>query len=368
MAGLVTNSLYVWGDRTSLPFRGLTPGRFVNLTSTDAVALEQSIPGIEAVAPRVSLSSRGGADLVTHGDRSGSFNVSGDLPTYIRIQPELVAEGRFLNQLDVDRARKVVVIGAHVVEVLFPGHESPIGQSLRIKGTDFMVVGVVHPSAKGDRGDRLANTIHTPLSTFQAVLRPGPYVQNLAVLLRPGASSDDVEKQIRDKLGALHHFAPEDKQAVETWNTEKEFSKIDGLFKGISLLIWFVGAVTLAAGIIGVSNIMAISVRERTREIGVRRAIGATPWSIVSQLLKESTFLTSVAGVLGLVSGFGLLELVGALMRSGGGGKSMFTPPTADFGVAVAATAAVIAGGALAGLFPALHAVRVRPVVALRDE
>lgn len=370
MAGLATNSLYVWGDRTALPYRGLTPGRYVNLASTDAAALERAIPEIEAVAPRVSLSSRGGADLVTHQERSGSFNVSGDLPAFIRIQPETIVLGRYLNALDVERSRKVAVIGSHVVEVLFPGPVSPIGQSIRIKGMDFMVIGVTSPLAKGDRADRMANTIHTPLPTFQAVLKPGPWVQSLAVLMKPDASSDEVERRVRETLAKLHHFSVDDKQAVETWNTEKEFTKIAGLFKGISLLIWFVGSVTLVAGIIGVSNIMMISVRERTREIGVRRAIGATPWDVVSQILKESTFLTGLAGALGLVSGFGVLELIGALMRAHGtgGGKSMFTPPTADFLVAVAATVVVVAGGALAGLFPALYAVRVRPVVALRDE
>ncbi len=370
MAGLATNSLYVWGERTALPFAGLSPGRYVNLTRADALALEHEIPQIDAVAPRVSLGGRGGGDLVTRGDRSGTFNVSGDVPAYIRIQPENIVLGRFLNELDVEHHRKVVVIGNRVAEVLFPNIADPLGQTIRIKGSEFLVIGLFRPMASGDRGDRMGNTIHVPLTTFQQSLRPEPWVNNLAVLMRDGAQSEDVERRIREILAKRHRFSSEDKQAVGTWNAQKEFTKIGGLFTGISLLIWFVGVITLLAGIIGVSNIMMISVRERTREIGVRRAIGATPWSVISQILRESTALTGFAGYLGLLSGLGLLEVVRVLMASTGGGdnKSMFSPPTVDFRVALAATLTVMAGGALAGLFPALYAVRVRPVVALRDE
>jgi putative ABC transport system permease protein len=369
-AGLATNSIYVWGDKTSIPFGGMQPGKFVQLTRADAAALESIIPEIDAIAPRVQLGGRNGQDLVTRGDRSGPFNVSGDVPAYIRVQPCEITKGRFLNALDIERRRKVAVIGHGVEEVLFRGGEDPIGKSIQIKHTEFIVVGVFTTPAQGDRGERLANTIHTPLTTFQQSLRPEPWVNNFAVLVKPGADTEQVEKRVKDELARLHRFSPDDKEAVGVWNTEKEFSKITGLFTGISLLIWVVGSVTLAAGIIGVSNIMMISVRERTREIGIRRAIGATPFSIVTQILKESTLLTSLAGYLGLAAGVGALEAIGSLMKasSGPGSPSMFDPPTADFRVAMAATLVVIAGGALAGFFPALYAVRIRPVVALRDE
>jgi putative ABC transport system permease protein len=189
------------------------------------------------------------------------------------------------------------------------------------------------------------------------------------VLLEGGAPSKPVEERIHAELARRHGISPDDKQAIGTWNAEEEFAKTTNLFKGISLLIWIVGSVTLLAGIVGVSNIMMISVRERTREIGIRRAIGATPWSVVAQVLKESTALTGLAGYLGLAAGVGALEGVRALMKAAGSeAPSMFDPPTADFRVALAATLVVAAGGALAGLFPALYAVRVRPVVALRDE
>jgi putative ABC transport system permease protein len=368
MSGLATNSIFVWGEKTSLPYEGMAPGKWVELTRADARALEQAIPEIDAVAPRSYLGGRGGKNLVTRGDKSGTFDIAGDVPAIMRIQPEIILKGRFLNPIDLERRRKVVVIGNHVAEVLFPGGTDPIGSTIQIKGMEFLVVGVFKSPATGDRGDRMANTIHTPLSTFEQALRPDPWVNNFAVLVRDGADTDAVDKRIHRELARLHRFSPDDKEAVGSWNAEEEFRKTMGLFKGISLLIWFVGSVTLLAGIIGVSNIMMISVRERTREIGVRRAIGATPSSIIGQILKESTVLTALAGCLGLAGGVGALELIGKLAGGGGDGASLFAEPRADFRVAVVATLVVVVGGALAGLFPALYAIRVRPVVALRDE
>jgi putative ABC transport system permease protein len=369
MAGLATKSLFVWGWRTSLPYKGMRPGKFVRLMRADASALEANIPEIDAVAPRAALGNRGAGALVTRGEKSGSFSVFGDVPAFIRIQPQNMTAGRFLNALDMERRRKVAVIGNQVADVLFPHDADPTGGTIRIKGVDFMVVGVFRTTAEGDRGDRIANTIHTPLSTFQQTLRKEPWVNSFAILVRDGGDASAVERRVHDELARLHRFSPEDKEAVESWNAEAEFKKVTSLFIGISLLIWIVGSVTLLAGIIGVSNIMMISVRERTREIGVRRAIGATPATIIGMILKESTALTAAAGYLGLAAGVGVLELIGRVMKSsGGGGPSLFDAPRADFGVALAATAVVVLGGAIAGFFPAWNAVRIRPVVALRDE
>jgi putative ABC transport system permease protein len=331
--------------------------------------LQQAIPEIEAIAPRVTLGGRSGGDLVTRGEKSGSFTISGDVPAYIRVQPQNMVRGRFINPIDMERRRKVAVIGAQVADILFANGADPVGETIRIRNTEFTVVGVFKSPASGDRGERLDSTIHTPLTTFQQTLRPEPWVHNFGVLVAEGADTEVVDKRIHDELARMHRFSPDDKEAVGSWNAEKEFRKISGLFTGISVLIWIVGSVTLLGGIIGVSNIMMISVRERTREIGIRRAIGATPLSIIGQILQESTLLTAVAGYVGLAAGVGLLELIGSLMKVGEGEKpSMFDPPTADFGVAMAATALVVVGGALAGFFPALNAVRIRPVVALRDE
>jgi putative ABC transport system permease protein len=374
MAGLASKSIFVWGDTTSVTYQGLPPGRWIPLTRADASALEASFPDIEAVAPRVSLNGRNGADVVTHGDKSSSFNVSGDVPALMSIQPEIITSGRFLDQIDMERRRKVAVIGAHVAEILFPGGADPLGESIRIKGVDFMVVGVFKSPTSGDRADRILNTIHVPISTFMQVLNPNAWLNNLAVLVKKEANTGDVEQRIKPFLARRHRASPDDKTAIGTWNADEEFRKIDNLFTGISVLIWFVAVVTLLAGIIGVSNIMMISVRERTKEIGIKRAIGATPWTILSQILKESIVLTMLAGFTGLAAGVGLLELITFLMSAGGssaggkGGPSMFDAPHADFVVGLAATGTVVLGGAIAGLFPAVAALRVRPVVALRDE
>jgi len=369
MGGLAEKSVFVWGDRMTLPYAGIQPGKWIEITRADGTALESQIPDIDVVAPRASLNGRGQGDVVTRGDKSGAFSIMGDVPSYLRIQPEVITSGRFIDQLDIDRHRKVAVIGNRVAEILFPPGKEPVGESIRIRGMDFLVVGVFHTEIVGDRGDRFANTIHTPLSTFQQVLNPVPWVTNLAVLVRPNGDTDAVDHRIHEILARRHRVSVDDTEAIGTWNAEKEFQKTENLFKGISLLIWIVGTVTLIAGIVGVSNIMMISVRERTRELGIRRAIGATPWSVVAQVLKESMSLTAFAGYLGLVAGVGILEVVSSFMRSmGKGAPRMFDPPHADLRVAIAATIAVMVGGALAGLFPALHAVRVRPVVALRDE
>ena len=369
MAGIATNSFYVWGGRTSVPFDGLAPGKFVELTVSDAQQVQAAVPEIRALAPRASLGGRGGGTTVSRKEKSASFQISGDVPALRLVQPMTMINGRFLNELDQERHRKVAVIGENVLGTLFAVGEDPIGETLEVRGVEFLVVGVFRSPATGDRADRLANTIHLPLSTFQTALRPSPVVNNFAVLVHEGESAELAMIKVQEELRRIHRIAPTDIQAIGTWNAEKEFQKINGLFFGIRALIAFVGAMTLLAGILGVSNIMMISVRERTREIGIRRAIGATPWAILAQILKESTVLTALAGTLGLMSGVGLLELVGAFLKQGTPGEpSLLDPPHAQFSVAVLASVVLVAGGAGAGLIPALQALRVRPVVALRDE
>lgn len=368
MAGLATKSLFVWGWRSSLPYDGLLPGRMIHFTRADANALAQTIPEIEVVAPRAFLNNQRGA-VVTRGVLSGSFTIIGDVPEIFGIQPQNILAGRFLSALDMQRNRKVAVIGSHVVDILFRGGGDPIGQAVTIQGTEFVVVGVTKSFATGDQAERLANNIYVPLSTFQQALRPEPRVEYMAILVRDHADTTEIDKRIHLELAKRLRVSPDDKDAIQSWNADAEFAKIANLFVGISALIWIVGSVTLLAGIIGVSNIMLISVRERTREIGIRRAIGATPSSIVAQILKESTVLTATAGYLGILGGTGALELAGYLMStSDNKGPSMFDAPHADFHIAVAAAAAVVVGGIIAGFFPAWNAVRIRPVVALRDE
>jgi putative ABC transport system permease protein len=367
MSGLATNSLYIWGQRTSVPYLGQSPGRFVRLTIDDADALARH-EGVDVVAPRVSLGGRGGANAVSRGTKSDSFEVMGDVPEYLRLEP-MDIDGRFVNRLDMRERRKVAIIGSRVAEVLFAKGEDPMGQSIRIKGVEFTVVGTFESRQMGERGARHAATIYIPLTTFQKALSASPYINYLSVLSDSNVPAGSIEKQLVDVLRKRHRVSPLDKEAVGSFNADAEIRKILGLFQGISLLIWIVAGATLVAGLVGVSNIMMVSVRERTREIGIRKAIGATPGAVIGQVVLEAVALASVAGYLGLVTGVALLELVGAVMTAGPkADRTMFAPPTVTLATALVAALAVAVGGGLAGLFPALHAARIRTVTALKDE
>jgi putative ABC transport system permease protein len=367
MAGVATNSFYVWGMRTSLPWDGLAPGKWVELEVTDADVCAAAIPEIEVIAPRVFVGGRGGGIVVRRREKNGPFSISGDVPAYQRLASLTMVRGRFLNELDMARERKVAVIGQNVVAGLFDPKEDPVGQTIEVRGVELLVVGVFTSPATGDRADRIANTIHVPLTTLRKTLRPSPTVNSLAVLVREGEDAELAMQALTAKLRTLHRVAPNDKQAIGSWNAEEEYRKIRGLFLGVRGLVGFVGLVTLLAGIVGVSNIMMISVKERTREIGVRRAIGAKPLAIVSQIVKEAMALTFVAGTLGLVLGVLLLEGAARLMV-GVEGLDRFGEPRAELSVAIVSTIVLVLGGAIAGLIPALTALSVRPVVALRDE
>lgn len=368
MGRMTTNSFYIWGQRTSVPYRGQTPGRRIRLTMDDAIAVAET-DGIEVVAPRVSLGGRRASQPVTRDEKSGNFEIHGDTPDRFRVYP-VILEGRFINPLDMAQKRKVCVIGATVVEQLFGPDEEPIGQAITIQGSDFMVVGTFTTEATGDAGDRDAKMVHIPLTTFQKALSNTPYVDYFAVLSDDLHKASDVEKQTVSLLADRHRVAPDDNQAIGSFNADEEVRKIVNLFTGISVLIYVVAGATLLAGLVGVSNIMMVSVRERTREIGIRKAIGATPRAVVGQVVTEAVVLASAAGYLGLVAGVALLEGVGVLMdgNQAKGDTSMFAAPFVSLETALMAAIVVAIGGGLAGLFPALHAARIRTVTALRDE
>jgi len=289
----------------------------------------------------------------------------------MRVYP-VILTGRFVNRLDMVHKRKVAVIGSRVVELLFETGEDPIGQAINVQGSDFMVVGTFETEATGDTGDRDAQMIHIPLTTFQKALSNSPFVDYFAVLSDEKFKASTVEEQTLAILGERHRVAPDDKQALGSFNADEEVRKITSLFTGISFLIYVVAGATLLAGLVGVSNIMMVSVRERTREIGIRKAIGATPRAVVGQVVAEAVVLASAAGYLGLVVGVASLEGVGLLMADTGqpssGAASMFAPPFVSLETALLAALVVAIGGGLAGLFPALNAARIRTVTALRDE
>lgn len=366
MSGWATNSMFVWGERTSTAHKGMGPGRYVRLTLDDAAALRR-VPGVSLVAPRVQLGGHRGNGSVTRGEKSGEFTVMGDEPDIRLVQP-MDIQGRFLNHLDVERRRKVVVIGPLVQQALFADHEEPIGESITIGSIDFMVVGTFKSRQTGDSRERHEVTVYMPLSTFQKVVQVSPYIHYMAVLTDPGVRVRNLEDTVKRVLKKRHDVAPDDPAALGSFDLDKMFQQMEGLFSGISFLVWFVAVATLLAGLVGVSNIMMVSVRERTREIGIRKAIGATPSRVMAQIVSEAVVLASIAGFLGMVSAVGLLELIGFAMQSDDGSSvDMFAAPQVTLSTALFAAVAVAIGGGFAGLFPALNAARIRTVLALRD-
>ena len=362
--GLSKNSCFFWAQKTNKPYMGFKSGRNYNFNNADVLALEQ-LPMLEVVSPQNQLGGYRGSNKVIRGSKASPLLVMGVYPNISRIKNIEIESGRFLNENDMKEFRKVGVIGPRVKEVLFNPDENPIGKYIQVNGVYFMVIGITKKTQGDEDGHEDAEKISIPFSTFQKTFNYGDIVGWFAILAKPSIKATDAEKIVLSKLKERHKVAPDDLAAVGHWNMGAEFEKINGLFTGISVLVWIVGTGTLFAGIIGISNIMLIIVKERTKEIGVKRALGATPFHIVSQILLESLFLTSLAGYLGLTSGIYILE---ALNKAMGDGAGMFRNPTVDLKVAVYALMAIIVGGLAAGFIPARKAIAISPVEALRTE
>jgi putative ABC transport system permease protein len=363
--GSATNSFYVWTQRTSKPFRGLPAGRRFRLSNADTEAIRREVPEAAVIAPRNQLGGFQGGNNVTRGVKAGAFNVMGDYPEIVDIQPIRILEGRFLNDLDLEESRKVAVIGSRVKDLLFAEGEEAIGDHVKINGVYFKVIGVFGPRSTGEQAIRDAETIYAPFTTFQRAFNFGDELGWYAITSQPKHSAAAVEEKVLALLRSRHRVHPDDTRALGSWNTEEEFRKVQGLFGGIRMLIWIVGVGTLAAGVIGVSNIMLIVVKERTKEIGLRRAIGATPVAIVGQILLESIVLTGIAGYLGLLAGVGLVEGVRIGLETAGVNAQMFQNPGVSFGNATLALLILVVSGLLAGMIPARRALSISPVEAL---
>lgn len=364
--GTVTNSAFIWTQRTSAPYAGLPKGRRFNMRNEDMDAIKAEVPEIEYLAPRNQLRGYSGGNNVSHKTKSGNFSVMGDYPEIQHISPMDILSGRFINHFDITDKRKVVVIGTNVRDVLF-GTEDPINKNVKINGVYFKVVGVWKTKKSGNQAEKDTKTLFIPFSTFQKAFNYSNIVGWIAITAKPNSSAEIVEEKIKTVLKQRHKVAPSDDRAFGSFNAEKEFKQMSGLFGAISMLIWVVGIGTLMAGVIGVTNIMLIVVKERTKEIGIRRAIGATPFSVIIQIMLESIVLTGLAGYLGLVSGIGLVELI-AVNLGPADGDSMFTNPEIDLQVAITALIILVVAGALAGLIPASKAVKIKPIDALRSE
>ena len=354
------NSVFLWGERTQKPYKGFKPGRWVGLTNDDITAIRETIPEAKYIAAQ----NYSGDSAVTYGNKDGTFTVIGLNPEAIHVQtPRL--DGRFINVLDHISRRKIAIIGHQVQQILF-GQEDPIGKYITIRGVFFQVVGVFEPTGSGS--ERGAEQIYIPITTLQRLFQWGNFIGNIVIIAEDNVPASVVEEKAKELLKRRHKVAPDDPRGIGSWNAEKEFSQFQGLFRGIRIFIWVVGAGTIVAGIVGVSNVMLIIVKERTREIGIRKALGATPFSIIALILQESIFLTAVSGYTGLVVSVGLIELAGYVMDTFQLQSPYFSSPEIDFTAGITATIILVITGALAGLIPARTAAAVNPIEALRSE
>ncbi|HCR91636.1 MAG TPA: ABC transporter ATP-binding protein [Prolixibacteraceae bacterium] len=364
-----SNSAFFWTERTSVPYEGFQRGRRWLYDNKDIEYIRRNIKEVEYLSPRLfGPNSYSGSNTI-RGERTGAFNIFGDYPDYFKIDPWTPLEGRLLNEIDIQHNRKVCVIGERVREVMFNKEEKAIGQYLKVNGVYFQVVGVVQPETQINiGGGQKEETIIIPFSTMQQAYNFGDKIHFFSVTSEKGTPVSVLEEKLKKLLKERHQIAPDDKMAVASFNIEVEWTKFSNLFLGIQVLTWIVGIGTLFAGVIGVSNIMLVIIKERTQEIGIQRAIGATPAKIITHIVAESVFLTTLAGYLGLSLGVGLLQLVNMVLESGNPDEMFFRRPEVSFNMAVAAMAVLVISGIFAGLIPAKRAISIKPIDAIRDE
>jgi len=354
-----TNSVFVWTQSTDTPFKGFQEGRRFSLTMNDIEALKSEyIDEIKLLAPRNQTNN-----LVIKDFKSGNFKVSGDYPILDQIQKKQLLYGRFLNENDISSIAKVAVISEDMYKQLFDKDELPIGQYIKINSISYKVIGVYKPSNTIDF-DR--DCAYIPFSTFKKVYNTANKVDWMMITAHEGTDIEQMERDVLLTLKGLHKVHPDDERAFGSVNLGKEIGKVTGFITGMQFLTWFVGIATLIAGVFAIGNILLITVKERTKEIGIRRAIGATPKSIRQQIVLESVFLTTVAGMLGIIFGSFVLFIID--IAFGQGEDAALVNPTVDIPIILIAFATLIILGTLIGLIPAHMATVVKPIEALREE
>jgi putative ABC transport system permease protein len=358
--GGATNGVWISSGITSMKFKGLKTGREIDLTNEDYSYLKTTLKGPDRMSARLFL----GNCLTSYKNEYGTFFVSPCHPDYGIIKEVEILQGRFLNNIDISEFRKVAVIGEKVKSDLFKGSDTvALGKYIAIQGVLFKIVGIFRDFSRNDDEQK---RIYLPISTAQRIYE-GDNIINQISFTTGNALPDEADamvKNTRTILAKRHVFSYDDERAINIWNKSEEVRKFNALFAGIRLFIWIIGIGTIIAGVVGVSNIMMIVVKERTKEIGIRKALGATPFSIISLIMQESIMITGFAGYIGLVLGVGLLELISKNLPQ----TEFFKNPEADFGLAVGATVLLVVAGAVAGFVPAMKAAKVKPVEALRDE
>ena len=369
-AGFASNALFVWSRKTTIPYNGLQAGRRFRYTLENVKALKKKVKEIEIVAPRIEV----GTVPMSYETKYASYSMRGETPQLTQINVKVMIAGRFLNQFDIDEKRKVAVLGQSVAKELFGTEvvennpKEIIGKYFKARNVFFQIVGISKEVRSGNQAAEEEEAIFVPITTAQQIFNMGDNIDWFVSTIDPKADAIEIEKEVKQTLASYHSVSPQDFSAIGSWNTSKEFQKFDIIFIAIRGFIWFVGIFTLLAGIIGVGNIMIITVKERTREIGVRKALGATPSSIVSLILQEAIFLTALPGYIGLVTGTAVVFAVNTLLKTMQIENQFFANPLINWKVAVSALILLIVSGTIAGLIPAILAARVNPINALRDE
>lgn len=361
--GFATNSAFFGSSTTTLPYKGFQKGRRWDMTNSDIPVIRQRVKELQYLSP--VLFAGGNDKNVVRGEKNGSYMVKGCYPEYDLIEKSKMLYGRYVNDIDIAERRKVCIIGERIYEVLFQKGEDPTGQQIRVNGIYFQVIGVARSTSGVSIGGRTEETVVLPFSTMQQAFNQGNIIHFLAATADKGVPVKIVQDKIVEILKQQHQISPDDKEAVFSMNIEEQFKMFNYLGIGIAALIWIVGLGTLLAGAIGVSNIMLVTVRERTKEIGIRRALGATPRNIIGQILSESVVLTVLAGVTGIIVGVGILRATGIVLSQG---DQFFKDPQISFTMAVVSLIILIVIGTFAGYVPAQRAMMIKPVEAISEE
>ena len=361
-----SNSIFVWAQYTSLPYAGYKSERSIQLRLGDAEILKKRVADIKFIAPRnvAGVFGSAGGNIV-RGNKTGTYAIYGEFPEYIKIATSKIYDGgRFINESDILEERKVCVIGERTQQELFDEDEDPIGKFISINKLNFRVVGVhkfVQGGGFGDDGD-----IYIPFATFKKIFNTGDKVNFFMIAADENANGLKVEKEIKSTLKQIHDIHPDDERAIGGFNLGEIFKKTMNFANGLTFLSLVVGIATILAGVIGIGNILLISVKERTKEIGIRRALGATPSEVRAQIILESVFLTTLAGVIGIILGSFVLYGINAATLDMT--DFPYTNPTVPIPYVLGALSFMIILGTLIGIIPAQRAVSIKPIDALREE
>ncbi|WP_350284967.1 ABC transporter permease [uncultured Croceitalea sp.] len=364
---IATNTMFMWTRSTTKPFEGLPKGRSFEFKTNDVQAIWDNVPNLKYISPRNQIGGFRGGGNVVRGIRIGAYDVYGDYPEIIKQDPMTVTSGRFINYNDIEQKRKVAIIGQGVQSELYDKGEEVLGSYIKIRGINFLVIGTYKKNNNDGDGEEAQKQIFVPFTSFSQAFNRGEDVGWMAITAHDGSSISQLKENIIEVMRKRHKVHPEDKRAIGYFDLYEQFNRVESLFFGLKAIAYLVGIMVLLSGIIGVSNIMLIVVKERTKEIGIRRALGEQPISIKKQILMESIFLTIISGMVGIIFGALLIYGINSLLDSVGP-VDMFMNPSVSVGVVSGALMILMISGLLAGFIPAQSAIRVRPIEALRTE